>query len=245
MKHDRVISEVLGDEIALSPSDLLNQQFKRAGFGGYQRKQVDDFIERIADVLEGLINQVRQLRDKNDEQRRTIAEFQDVEAALRKTLLTTQHHGDQMLDAARREAHVIVEEAKLKRAQAQADATRLPTNIARDIHLLEQQRSRLRVELLAILETHRKLIDSLVPDDSLPAPVGFFEVGTQNYISDSPLAYAEEPVRTVVESIADAAPATEEPEWPVEDSLIDEPKLSEPLAEIAVPEQTELLGEDE
>lgn len=194
MKQDKVISEVLGDEIALSPSDLLNQQFKRAGFGGYQRKQVDDFIERVADVLEGLINQVRQLKEKNDEQRRMIAEYQDIEAALRNTLLSSQHHGDQILDAARREAHVIIEEAKLKRAQAQADATKLPTHLARDIHLLEQQRSRLRVELLAILETHRRLIDSLVPEDTAPAPAGFFEVGAAEVRTDTPLAYAEEPL---------------------------------------------------
>lgn len=200
MKQDRVISEVLGDEIALSPSDLLNQQFARASVGGYQRQQVDDFIERVADVLEGLINQVRQLKDKNEEQRRTIAEYEEIEAALRNTLLTSQQHGNQILDAARREAHVIVEEAKLKRAHALSDASKLPTHLARDIQLLEQQRARLRVELLAILETHRKLIDSLVPEDVTTTPMGFFEVGdTMDFLGDAPLAYAEEPIKPALE----------------------------------------------
>lgn len=212
MKQDRVISEVLGEEITLSPSDLLNQQFKRAGFGGYKRRQVDDFIERVADVLEGLINQVRQLKERNEEQRRAIAEYEEIEAALRNTLLTSQQHGDQMLDAARREAHVIVEEAKLKRAQAQADATKLPTHLARDIHLLEQQRSRLRVELLAILETHRKLIDSLVPADTTTTPVGFFEVDMPHaHFPDVPLGYAEEPVRSVADDTARDADDAGEP----------------------------------
>ena len=219
MKQDKVISEVLGEEIALSPSDLLNQQFKRAGFGGYKRRQVDEFIERVADVLEGLIVQVRQLKEKNDEQRRTISEFEDIEAALRNTLLTSQHHGDQMLDAAKREAHVIVEEAKLKRAQAQADATKLPTHLARDIHLLEQQRSRLRVELMAILETHRKLIDSLVPEDTATAPGGFFEVGLPSaFPSNTPLTYAEEPVRSVLDDKRKFG----EPEASAEDQDLDE-----------------------
>lgn len=245
MKQDRVISEVLGDEIALSPSDLLNQQFKRASFGGYRRRQVDDFIERVADVLEGLINQVRQLKEKNDEQRRTIAEYEDIETALRNTLLTSQHHGDRMLDSARREAYVIVEEAKLKRAQAQADATKLPTHLARDIHLLEQQRLRLRVELLAILETHRKLIDSLVPEDTATTPVGFFEVGLpRNYASDAPLAYAEEPVKAVLEDIDRDARAIAEPSGPSEYQVDEEaemPELTEGPAEL---EASESPGEE-
>ena len=245
MKQDRVISEVLGDEIALSPSDLLNQQFKRAGFGGYRRQQVDDFIERVADVLEGLINQVRQLKEKNDEQRRTIAEYEDIEAALRNTLLTSQHHGDRMLDTAKREAYVIVEEAKLKRAQAQADATKLPTHLARDIHLLEQQRSRLRVELLAILETHRKLIDSLVPEDTATTPVGFFEVGMpRSYASDAPLAYAEEPVKSISEGIMSDSRETTEPEWTSEDQVDEETMTPDLSDEAAEPDVVEPLGEE-
>ncbi|NUM56813.1 MAG: DivIVA domain-containing protein [Candidatus Hydrogenedentes bacterium] len=224
MKQDRVISEVLGEEIALSPSDLLNQQFKRAGFGGYQRRQVDDFIERVADVLEGLINQVRQLKEKNEEQRRAIAEYEEIEAALRNTLMTSQHHGNQILDAARREAHVIIEEAKLKRAQAQSDATKLPTHLARDIQLLEQQRSRLRVELLAILETHRKLIDSLVPADVATTPMGFFEVGDPlGFPNDAPLAYAEEPIKPALESKSRDRAEEMEPDSAGEDQSMETP----------------------
>lgn len=250
MKHDRVISEVLGEEIALSPSDLLNQQFKRTTIGGYQRRQVDDYIERVADVLEGLINQVRQLREKNDEQRRAIAEFQDIETALRNTLLTTQQHGNQMLEAARREAHIILEEAKLKRAQAQMDATKLPTQIARDINMLEQQRGRLRVELLAILETHRKLIDSLVPEDKSQTPVGFFEVGMPgDFFSDAPLAYAEEPIKAISEPIepdpADVEPPVAFEDQPIEEATVEVGESEEFALELEEPADPEGLKDEQ
>ena len=244
MKQDKLVSEVLGDELALSPSDLLNQQFARARLGGYDRQQVDDYIERVADVLENLINQVRQLRDKNDEQRRTIDEFRQIEEALRNTLLSSQHHGEQMLDAARREANLIVEEAKLKRAQAQVDAGKLPTSLARDIHLLEQQRSRLRVELLAILETHRRLIDSLVPEETAPMPVGFFEAGaTHGVMPATPLSYAEEPITSVLEGISASMAAMEEPITPVEDQFsVEDVFAAAPGEPDAAPSK---IGEDE
>lgn len=210
MKQDKVVSQVLGDEITLSPSDLLNQKFARARFGGYKRRQVDDFMERVADVMEGLINQVRILRERNDEQRRTIEEFREIEASLRNTLLASQRHGEQMVESARREAALILEEAKMKRVQAQADASKLPSNLARDIHLLEQQRSRLRTELLAILETHRRLIDSLVPEEPAPMPAGFFEVGAIHALTaELPMSFENESMPAANDA-ADS-PAVREP----------------------------------
>ena len=98
---------------------------------------------------------------------------------------------------------------------------------------------RLRVELLAILETHRRLIDSLVPEDAPATPVGFFEVGTpRDYAPDVPLAYAEEPVRSLREDSAHDTPETEEPEAPAEDQGPEEaaiPAAFEDLAEEEVP----------
>jgi len=246
MKQDRIVSEVLGEDVTLSPSDLLNQQFSRARFGGYDRQQVDDFIERVADVLEGLINQVRQLREKHDEQRRTIDEYEKMEETLRNSLLSSQNHGDHMLEVARREANVIVEEAKLKRAQAQAEAGKLPTTLARDIHLLENQRSRLRVEILAILETHRRLIDSLVPEETSSVPVGFFEVGV-NPANDFPMAFAEEPVTSVLEGISNASYARAEPEADnadQEEEAIEADSLEIP-EEAVEPEAGEVRNDDE
>lgn len=178
-KDDKVVTEVLGDEHAVTPSDIFGKQFKRRSFGGYDPKDVDDFLERIADALENLIVQVRVLKDRNEEQRRSLQEFRDLEGALRGALVASQQLGDDMRDSAKREAHVMLEEAKLKKAQAQLEASRIPTALTRDIHILEQQRSRLRIEMLAILETHRKLIDSLVPEDAMQMPTSFFEVGQQ------------------------------------------------------------------
>lgn len=177
MKRDKLVGEILGEEHAITPSELFGKQFKRARLGGYDRKDVDGFLEHVADALEDLIVQLRVLKEKNDEQRRAIAEFKDIESTLRKALVSSQRFGEELLDSAKREAHVLVEEAKLKKAEAQLEASRVPAALTRDIHVLEQQRSRLRVEIMAILETHRKLLDSLVPETALHTPASFFEVG--------------------------------------------------------------------
>jgi cell division initiation protein len=176
-KDDKIVGEILGEEHAVTPSDVFAKQFKRSRFGGYDRQDVDDFLERIADALENLIIQVRVLKEKNEEQRKAMSELKDVEVSLRNALVSAQRFGDDVLDSAKREAHVIIEEARLKKAQAQLEVSRVPAALTRDIHILEQQRSRLRVEMMAILETHRKLLDSLVPEDAMNMPTSFFEAG--------------------------------------------------------------------
>lgn len=175
-KKDRMIAKALGEEIAITPSDIYNQDFKRALLGGYEIKEVDTFLERVADIIEHLIDQIRYLREKVDEQRATIDEYREIEKTLRSALVSSQKFSEDILASAKREAESLIEEARLKKAQAQLAAAKLPRKLARDIHVLEQQRSRMRREMLAILETHKNLLDSLIPEEER-APASFFDAG--------------------------------------------------------------------
>ncbi|MFO7975331.1 MAG: DivIVA domain-containing protein [Candidatus Hydrogenedentota bacterium] len=175
-KKDRMIAKALGEEIAITPSDIYNQDFKHALLGGYETKEVDAFLERVADIVEHLIDQIRYLREKVDEQRATIDEYREIEKTLRSALVSSQKFSEDILASAKREAESLIEEARLKKAQAQLAAAKLPRKLARDIHVLEQQRSRMRREMLAILETHKNLLDSLIPEDER-VPESFFDAG--------------------------------------------------------------------
>jgi cell division initiation protein len=172
LRKERVINEVLGADTSLTPSDLYNKEFSKSTFGGYDRKEVDEFLEHVAEVWEGLIGQVRALRDKHEEQRKSLDELKNLETTMRNALIASQRYGEDVLDSARREAHVLLEEARMEKERAQLDAMKLPESLARDIQLLEQQRSRLRVEMLSILETHKRLLDSLVPAPTVPSSLG-------------------------------------------------------------------------
>jgi len=234
-KDDKIVGELLGDEHAITPSDLFAKQFRRSRFGGYDRSDVDDFLEQVADALENLIVQIRVLKEKNEEQRKKVADLKEVEASLRNALVSAQRFGDDVLDSAKREAHVILEEARLKRAEAQLEVSRVPAALTRDIHILEQQRSRLRVEMMAILETHRKLLDSLVPEHAMQMPTSFFEAGA----ADDRLEDAKpEPVQL-------SAPEEPAPPEPVpEEHRPDEP-APESVKPIAMEDEPDLTAEDE
>ncbi len=180
---DRMIADALGENIAITPSDIYNQDFKRVLFG-YDPQAVDAFLERTADILERLLGQLRHVREKIDEQRGTIDEYREIEKTLRTALVSSQKFSEDILASAKREAESLIEEARLAKAQAQIAAAKLPRKLVRDIHVLEQQRTRLRREIMAILDTHKSLLDSLVPEEDASPPVGFFDAGADNGIAD-------------------------------------------------------------
>lgn len=163
MRTDKVVTEVLGDEVALTPSDVFGKKFKRALFGGYDRRQVDRFLERVADTLERLLEQVRSLRAVQLEQKARLEEYRDMENTLRTALGASQKLAEDVLATARREAQAIVEEGRVNQARLEMEGRRLPEELRREIRLLEQQRDRLRAELSAVLETHRRLLDGHLP----------------------------------------------------------------------------------
>lgn len=40
MRKDKVVSEVLGEELAITPSDLYNTELKNAIMGGYDKQEM-------------------------------------------------------------------------------------------------------------------------------------------------------------------------------------------------------------
>jgi cell division initiation protein len=151
MRKDRIIHETLGDEDLLSPSDLYNTEFKSALMGGYDKDSVDAYLERVADTMEALMTRVRELKEALEEQRHEMEEIRGMESTLRSALVSSQRFGENIEEAARRQADAILEVAR-------ADAQRLPDELRREIDDLRTERNRLRTDLRAVLAAHSALL---------------------------------------------------------------------------------------
>lgn len=167
MKQDKVVSEVLGAEAVLSPGDVYSKQFRRVVFGGYQSQDVDAYLERVADALQALIRQVRELQQQQEEYKERIEECRQMEETLRSALVASQKFGEDAVAMARREAETILEAARLEKERLLNQAARLPAALAQEISRLQQQRDRLRQELLGMLATHRAMLESVTPAEDI------------------------------------------------------------------------------
>ena len=163
-RSDKVIAEVLGEEIAITPSELVSRTIKKQAVGGYDTNEVDDLLEHAAEALEKLVSRVRELKAVNEEQRAYLNEYREIESSLRNALVSSQKFGDDVVANAKREAELIVAEAKLHRSEAQAEAARLPETITREIRMLMEERDRIREDILAVLDAHRHWVEQRVPE---------------------------------------------------------------------------------
>ena len=161
MRTDKVVSEVLGEESAITPSDLYNTEFKSAIMGGYDKNEVDAFLERVADAYEAVLTQLRILRERNEEQKAQLDAYLEMEHTLRDALITAQKFSEDALDGARREADALIEQARLTKARAEHEAGRLSEALQAEIRTLHDERGRLRADIEAILETHQRLVENI------------------------------------------------------------------------------------
>lgn len=193
MNRDKVVSEILGSESVLAPSDIVNKEFRRSLFYGYDPREVESYLGRIADVLELQAREVRELKQQLEEYKDKLEEFRQVEETLRNALVTSQKFGENLIESARREAENMLETARIDQKRILMEAGRLPAALEQEIARLQEQRDRLRAELASVLATHRDLLDNLVPaEEQRPFLLG---------LRDS--AYNGDPVETPFPPVRD------------------------------------------
>jgi cell division septum initiation protein DivIVA len=185
MRKDKVISSVIGEEMAVSPSDLYHHQSGRQIFGGYRRAEVDTLLEKTADALEALVEQVRTLKADNQSLEANLEDHRQMEATLRSALVSSQKFSEEIVESARREATAIISEAEARRSEVHLDAAKIPESLAEEIQTLQEHRQHLRRELTAVLEAHRYLLDNFLPGNDNEQPQSIVEVG-QNGLEATP-----------------------------------------------------------
>jgi cell division initiation protein len=131
----------------LSPLDIRQQQFTVRMFRGLDPQEVDAFLEDVAEDYESILKENTLLKEQlttHEERSRSIG---DVERTLKDTLVTTQKLAEEMKEAARRDAQLILREAEVRSEK-----------------LLEEARieeARLRADISALRRVHRQVVEDL------------------------------------------------------------------------------------
>jgi len=189
MRKDKVISEVFGEELAITPSELCNAELRHAMFGGYATAEVDELLERVANVMESLIQETRRLKDEAAALKDEIEQHHQMETTLRNALVSSQKFAEDIGDAARRQADALIEEARVEQQRILAEDTALPEKLRREIETMRSQRDRLKADLAGVIETHRRLLESLEKEDE---PVEVERAGQEMPWPEPPTADQQE-----------------------------------------------------
>ena len=97
----------------VSPLDIRKHQFKRA-FTGFDRDEVVTFLELAASDMEKLLRENAVLNERINSLEEKNRDFQAMQDTLQGAMLTAEKNAGEKIQAANREADLIVREAELK-----------------------------------------------------------------------------------------------------------------------------------
>lgn len=141
----------------VTPLDIQQKRFHLA-FRGYNRKEVDAFLDLIREEMEDLVREATELREFRQTHEDRMTEFRDREETLKNTMITTQKLAEDIKENARKEAALIVRDAEV-RAQQILERGR-EERVRLDAELLELKRRRHHFiqDLKKVIQMHLEMV---------------------------------------------------------------------------------------
>jgi cell division initiation protein len=142
----------------ITPLDIQQMVF-RVKFRGYDREEVNRFLEEVAQTVESLNRDNAALRERIAFLEQQVTELKRTETTLSNTLVSAQSLADDVKRSAHRDAELVVKEAELKAGELFRQARVELANTQRDLSMLQKQRLLMVERMRATLHTFERMLD--------------------------------------------------------------------------------------
>ncbi|MCE5200043.1 MAG: DivIVA domain-containing protein [Armatimonadota bacterium] len=139
--------------MALTPVDIMHTEFN-AAFKGYNRPQVDAFVQSVRQALEDVLKEKSDLLRKIDALQDEVDRVRKIESAMSEALTVAQKSAEEVRLNAHRQAELIVQEAEQSRVKTVAEAQQEAGKYRADIALLQATRDRFEAEFKGMLSSY-------------------------------------------------------------------------------------------
>jgi len=142
----------------ITPLDIQQMVFK-SSFRGYDKEEVNRFLEELAQTVESLNRDNAISREKIVFLEQQVAELKRTETTLSNTLVSAQSLAEDVKRTAQREADLVMKEAELKAGELLRQARVELTDTQRDLTVLQKQRLLMVERLRATLRTFERMLE--------------------------------------------------------------------------------------
>ena len=136
--------------MTLTPVEIRHLKPSRAFIGGYDRDAIDRLLDEIVASFEDVWRGRADLADKVDQLENDLIRYREIEGLLRTTLVSAEKAAVTLKEQARKEADLIIEEARSITRHARADHDRLLGEVRR---------------MRALLRSALALVDDEAPEE--------------------------------------------------------------------------------
>lgn len=138
--------------MAISPMDIHNKEFSTVRVGGYNKEEVDAFLDLVADELDRLIRRYQEQSMMVEDLKQKLARFEEMQQTLQNAIINAQRSADQIVEEAKAQAQALLREAQEQKARLAADAQAERERILAVYSGLKEQ-------VFSYLSTVRELLD--------------------------------------------------------------------------------------
>lgn len=130
----------------LTPLDVIHATFSKS-IRGYSTQDVDAFKEKVAKAIETLLEENQQMKEKIQVLDEKLRDYNTKEITLQNTLVLAEKSAEERIASAKKEAELIVEEARVR--------------AGREKELLQREMDSLRDEKRKILSEKEKVLTDM------------------------------------------------------------------------------------
>lgn len=142
----------------ITPLDIQQMVF-RVKFRGYDREEVNRFLEEVAQTVESLNRDNAALRERLTFTEQQVSELKRTETTLSNTLISAQSLADDVKRSAQRDAELVIKEAELKAGELFRQARVELADTQRNLSILQKQRLLMVERIRATLHTFGRMLD--------------------------------------------------------------------------------------
>lgn len=142
--------------IRVTPIDIQQKRF-HVVFRGYERTEVEMFLDLVRDEMETLVREVTELREFRQSYDQSLRELNEREETVKNTLLMTQKLMEDQRENAHKEAAVIVKEAEVRRLQLLNNAQDEKAKLDVDIQELKRRKHHFLQDIKKVIEMHLEM----------------------------------------------------------------------------------------
>lgn len=221
----------------ITPMDIHNKTFSK-GLRGYSEEEVNDFLRQIVTDYEQIYREHREMEEEMDQMKVKLANYEKISDTMTATLQLAKDTAENVKKNAKRNADILISNAKMEGARQVKDAEDYRRRLAETmIHTegnMKNYVSKIRKDLelaLASIDALENLKAPVVPGYAYPA----VELPKEEAPADAP---AEEIPAEEAPDEETAAPA-EEPAPEAEETPTEEPAPAEEEAKAEEEPKTE------
>lgn len=128
---------------------------------GYNRSEVNAFIERVIRETEGIINKCQEQKDEIKDLKDKLESYKILEYSINKSIVNAEKTSDNIKRLAREEANVIVSDAKNNASRIVNDALIRSERIEQQADVLERNIKIFKRKLKIIVEQQLAVVEEI------------------------------------------------------------------------------------